>query len=493
MRKVGTEWHGACPACGPGKSGPDKTDRFSVKGDGRFFCRICTPRGGDAVTFLRKFENKSCPEAHRLLDTECDSTTCPVAGKCSQGKKGGPVAPRPLRAPKKKASPEFTPATATTPEEKWRARAEKLIAQANAALLDCPEQLAYLAKRGLPREAVERYRLGWLEKDMYRPRAAWGLPEEISPRTRKPKKLWIPAGIVIPFFSADGAPERIRVRRHKINEGDARYYWVPGSGNDVPVIGEDARGFVVVESDLDAFLVHWHAGDLVGAIPLGSCSPKPKETAMAALRHALAILVALDFEPRENERTGRHENPGGQAARWWLEQFRRAVRWPVPAGKDPGEFYQDHDGDIREWVLGGLPLVFHVDVPTQQEEPAQPVPAPDVEKPETPAPESNPEGLQGGYIRGVSEGGRPYLVAEARDDLPKLREEFPDDIPFHRQELNVLKGRKPEGAVALLGKSVFSEGVVVAVRPVSGDGRPESAKFDPSVQRRKRWEGCHGA
>ncbi|MHB8709839.1 MAG: CHC2 zinc finger domain-containing protein [Desulfuromonadales bacterium] len=488
-KKTAKEWAGPCPACGG-------NDRFLVwVHRDAWHCRGCN-ESGDAVAFLRKFDGKSCPESHTILGKDCDSSSCPVADRCRQGGKQRQrpkPAVKPLHAPAPEApSPAFAPTEATPPAELWRAQADKLIARAHAALLENPEQLAYLAARGLPRAAVERYRLGWLAEDLYRPRAAWGLPPSLRD-DGKPKKLWLPAGIVIPFFDADDHPDRIRIRRPRVKEGECRYYWVPGSGDDVPVLGADARAFAVVESDLDAFLVHWHAGDLVGAIPLGTCSAKPKEAALAALRGALAILVSLDHEPRHNQKTGCHENPGGQASRWWCEQFPRAKRWPTPAGKDPGEFFQDHGGDIRAWVLSGLPPVFRVTAaPPVNTVPAAAVMAAPVAAPVMPAvPEvkSEPVGDHGiqGYLRGVSAQGIPFIVAETPEILARVRAVYPDEVPFLRSEIRHLQGFSPADAHSLLlVKQAFPEALILGSRALAETVGEIAAVYNPARQRLAR-------
>ena len=43
------------------------------------------------------------------------------------------------------------------------------------------------------------------------------------------------------------------------------------------------------------------------------------------------ILVALDF--------GDGDLAGAKGWPWWQGQFSQARRWPVPAGKDPGEAF----------------------------------------------------------------------------------------------------------------------------------------------------------
>jgi DNA primase len=351
----GGEYHSPCPACG----GTDRFHIWPAQGElGTFWCRSCD-KGGDAVKYLRLYEGMSCGAAHAALGKECKANDCAVSGNCRRGKGGGEKRNHSATPEMRRArGAEWQPSEALAPEQAWREHATKLVDTAHEALLAASETLAYLEGRGLPLDAVKRFRLGWLEKDTYRAREAWGLPTELKEGGKK-KKLWLPKGIVIPFF-VDGELHRIRIRRDQVSGNEPRYYWVPGSGNDVVVFNPEANAFVVVETDLDGLMVAYLAGDLVGAVPLGTCSAKPKEAAAMILREALAILVALDFEPRRNERTGQVENPGGQAARWWKENFPRSKRWPPRIGKDPGEDYAAGT-DIRAWILAGLPPAMTIE------------------------------------------------------------------------------------------------------------------------------------
>jgi len=434
-KKTAKEWAGPCPRCGG-------EDRFVVWVD-RWHCRGCERSGeavssGDAIAFLREFENMSCPEAHGALGLDCQSSGCPVFDKCPKGSgQHHRQQPKSVQPAAQKKEQTFTPSVAVPPEQRWQQQAAQLIAKAHTALLDCPEQLDYLASRGLPLEAIQKGQLGWLSEDHYPSRESWGLPE-ILKEDKKPKKMFIPAGILIPFFDNDRNPHRIRIRRSKVREGDARYFWLQGSGDDVPIIGgAGRRGVVVVESDLDGFMVRWQCRDLdVSVIPLGTCSAKPKQQAMASLQKALAILVALDIEPRLNSKTNQPENPGGQASNWWLKQFPRAQRWPVPAGKDPGEYYQDHNGDIRSWVLAGLPPAFHVPKYVGRPKPTLVIP---------------------GHIKGTSLNGHRYIIADKSSDIAELAKHYPDDVIFAPEEISALQGMSREEAeIMLLAKKTFA-------------------------------------
>lgn len=361
LRKSGANHVGKCPVCG----GSDDTTRFVVNSASDFcHCYSCG-FNADPVRFLRQIEGKTCPEAHRILGLTCERAECPVWDKCSRGR--GERTDLPAVAPVRQARPTGPVIhQADTPAEKWQHKAAELVEYAHQRLLDAPDQLAYLAGRGLPVEAVIKYRLGYLPEDYYRARAAWGLPEEISEKTGKPKKLWLPQGIVIPWAdpAGSGSIHRIRIRKQTVWDAkDPRYHWLPGSGNDIICLNPTTRAHAIVESDLDGLLIDWLAGDLVATVPLGSCSTRPKASAFESLRRSRRILVALDFDtPQWSEQKERMVAPGAEACGWWSKTFPDTwKRWPVPQGKDPGEAYQA-GVNLRQWVLDGLPPAMRVQV-----------------------------------------------------------------------------------------------------------------------------------
>lgn len=102
--------------------------------------------------------------------------------------------------------------------------------------------------------------------------------------------------------------------------------------------------WVIVRSESDAELINQDAGDLVGAVALGSVAARPDEALAGRLRGAALILNALDSDVA-----------GAKAHKWWSDHFPQADRWPVPGGKDPGD-YRKAGGDIRAWIRAGLPL-----------------------------------------------------------------------------------------------------------------------------------------
>jgi hypothetical protein len=309
-----------------------------------------------------------CKEAHAYLNQECDHSACPVFEKC---RGGAPIhGPRAATAvvPAQKTHNQPAASDPRRPSEIWQASAAKLVATCHERLLATQAALNYLAARGIDQASIKKHILGWLEEEntlhcIFRPRASWGLPP-VSNEQGKEKKLWIPRGIIIPTFCGESI-DRIRIRRPNgdlRDKNDPKYIAIEGSGNHVTSLNPSSRAQIAVESDLDAILINSHAGDIVGAIPLTSCTVKPWQSnciASTSCDRAAVILVSLDFDPVTiNERTGHAISPGGDNAAYWLARYPQSVRWPVPAGKDPGEAYQK-GVDIRAWIIAGLPISLH--------------------------------------------------------------------------------------------------------------------------------------
>ncbi len=401
LRKASTtkggEYHGACPLCGDGGKGRD-SDRFHVWPEqgthGTFWCRVCD-KAGDAIEFLRIRDGLSFKEACAQLNIQPQQ----------------PADQRPRG---------FVPSPTAPPVETWSIKAAALVEYCHAALLADDEQLIWLALRGIGRDLVERYRLGWLAKDRWRERTAWGLVAQLK-ENGTAKKLWLPAGLVIPIFEA-GQVVQLRIRRPAPEHGP-RYYVVPGSSRQ-PLVTRSAEAYVIVESGLDAILLDGVAGDLVGVVALGNDTIKPPTDLFETLQRALHISVSLDSDtPRRNSVTGAMEIPGAKASRWWLEQFEQAERVPVVGGKDPGEVFQA-GGDLRTWVLAGLPPRFHV-APL-------PVAGGDAPRPEE---ELRAEAGELEYVKQLADG-REITVTNCRQRWSELTEE--GKIVFSENELTRL-------------------------------------------------------
>lgn len=332
-QKTGSEFGGPCPSCGG-------NDRFCIwsggqgkHGLGRFYCRGCGLQG-DAIQFLREFQGLGYGAACRALGLT-------LAAPSGQRAPREPGASAP-------ATPAWTPKAGELPNAQWQSQARKLIPWAAQRLQATPDALTWLtAERGLTPETAARFHVGWLPKDLYRDRAAWGLSPTYKPNGKR-RMLWLPHGLVLPVFDASGTPARIKFRRPKPGKDEPKYLYLPSEPkNTAPlVITGEGAAWIVVESELDGLLLAQEAGDLVNVLALGSASLRPDAEAHARLDAAPFILVALDAD-----------DAGDKAAwTWWTTHYppEKVRVWPVPEGKDPTDAWRA-GWDLRAWITGGLP------------------------------------------------------------------------------------------------------------------------------------------
>ena len=341
--KRGAVYHSACPRCG----GEDRFSSFPEQGDGgTWWCRGCD-KSGDLIEFLKHVDGLSYPEALKRLGIEREREARRLPG--------------PVQPPAKDES--FTGVARDLPPELWREKAHKLWLNAHNDLFYRDDVQTWLAARGISQSGIILGRLGFLggENDKncyYRPRGAWGLPKEekrLSDGRVVDKKLWIPRGLLLPTF----LNHEVVAMRVRLPEADRRamnfstpYYVVPGSAAlplalvDERVTGPP-RAWVIVESQLDAVAV---AEACVGpdrTLPVGAAAVlsntgKPDPALHLKLAAAERILVALDYD-----------QPGTRGWNWWKDTYPNAERWPVPEGKDPGD-YAKLGGSLFKWIEEGL-------------------------------------------------------------------------------------------------------------------------------------------
>ena len=327
----GAEWHGQCPGCGG-------TDRFHVwpdqnDGQGSYWCRQCGKKG-DLIQWFRDFEGMSFPEACRAAGRDLPECR---GFRQDAGIRAGGFEPKPAAPP------------LGVDRERWACHAERFVDRCHRFMIESAVGMDHLAGRGIDREMVEKYRLGWHAGEngkncAFRDRSAWGLPPE-KKADGTLKKLWIPRGLVIPFVTG-GRVARVKIRRPKADRTPAfklPYHFMPGGVRDMMTTSVGRKVFVIVEAELDAVAVDGAAGDLVGAVAIGTSDAKPDAALFTHLEAAHKILVATDADAA-----------GVSAWAWWRETFPRAVRWPVPAGKDPGDAVAA-GVNLRAWILAGLP------------------------------------------------------------------------------------------------------------------------------------------
>ncbi len=270
----GGEWAGPCPFCGG-------NDRFRVWPEqgttGKFWCRGCG-KHGDGIQFLRDRDGLGYREACDRLGVMPSLSWKP--GHRTERTTGNGTA--------------WTPREATTPGATWQEKAGAFLGacQKNLAGSSGSDCRAFLTGRGLKPETIERAGLGWNPADRYESRDAWGLPPETN--EGKSKKVWLPAGLVIPCL-AGGRVIRLRVRRPNPGDGP-RYVIVPGSASSPLTLGH-GEAWTVVESELDGLLINQEAGDLAGVVALGNAQARPDQETHRALK-AAGLLLMGDLQPR---------------------------------------------------------------------------------------------------------------------------------------------------------------------------------------------------
>lgn len=321
----GGEFHSACPACGEG------VDRFVIWPEAnQYWCRRCGV-GGDAIQFCRDFMNMSFHEARRKLnDTSRLHSQCQL---------------------KKRPAYERL-SVVQDPPKIWQNKALIFVEWSHKQLERTPAIMKELCERGFQDRTIGQYKLGYAinlfssnSQDFFRERSEWGLPCEYKSGGNA-KKLWLPAGLVIPTMSKDGSVYKLKIRRREWYPDDPlpKYVEISGSKLCPSIYGDPANQVaMVLESELDAMLIQQEAKDLCFCIALGGVTKKPDALTNRLLNESKLILWSLD-----NDEAGR------KAALWWRESYPHLKFWPVSIGKSPGDAFKDHGVNLRDWILRGL-------------------------------------------------------------------------------------------------------------------------------------------
>jgi hypothetical protein len=199
----------------------------------------------------------------------------------------------------------------------------------------------YLRRRGLRDETIRAARLGFWDTDTYRSGIFEGA------------KVWIPQGIIIPWFD-EGSVVAVNVRRPGVRKGggghgprspddpkNRKYHMLKGSrrtiypGRHVPVPGSP---LVLAEGELDTLLLNQELAGLVPAVTLGSASDRrPRPEVLLAMSVAAPWFVSGDSD-----------EAGMAAAESWLARSARCRRVMPPHGKD---WTDAHRGgvNLRRW------------------------------------------------------------------------------------------------------------------------------------------------
>lgn len=352
VKRQGNGWNGPCPLCG---GEPGKSDRFMVwpersdnLGDacakngikGIWSCRQCSA-SGDTIAYLMKIDGMTFKEALGELGIE--------GIKMPYRRRKAPA------EPVNHMANSWTPKVQAQPVMEWQGRALKLVEEAEKKIWNNTPAIKWLKARGICEEAIRKYRIGYLEEESekyhgrFRPRKSFGLPSKNGQDGRVHDKLFIPRGILIPTFGNEGSILNLRIRRHKadLNENRSKYMELEGSYHGPLFLPSSLPRplavYFITEAELDAMLIHYASGGVVGAVAVRTNRGKPDASCNTCLEAASRICVALDYD-----------NAGAEGCDFWEEKYANSIRWPVPEGKDPGDAFA-LGVDIREWIEASLP------------------------------------------------------------------------------------------------------------------------------------------
>lgn len=316
---AGGEYHSECPECGG-------IDRFYIQPHkqmknckGYFCCRKCGT-SGDAIEFARKFLNFTFQQAIQEI-----GAVIPDSHSFLQALT---------------RSSAFKPAVLRKPKMQWLSQATEFVNESHRQLLNNHEILNYLYNRGIPLNSIIKYKLGWSDSDQFFERSTWGLSEEYNRRGNL-KKLFIPRGIVIPSIDKSGEVIRLKIRRSSwtINDKLPKYMIIPGGMNGLSVLEGSKDSVIVVESELDAYLLHAISSDFATIVSVGGNIKTPDNVVDRLAKSTHKLLINYD------------NDSGGEAMlAKWKKLYSHAIPCPTPMGKDIGEAFAQ-GFDVKSWLM----------------------------------------------------------------------------------------------------------------------------------------------
>ena len=320
----GGEYHSACPSCG-GK------DRFVLQPNkkmkncyGGYWCRQCNIHG-DVIQFCKEFLGLSFKEAVVYADADI---------------------PEQENKFLRKESHIMQPCLLNSPSEKWMQKALLLVEYAHAQIWTRSDVLKRLMRRGLPAEAIRKYKIGFWTDECFCDRIEWGLGEEMDANGNL-RRIWLPEGIVIPIFDKNNVV-RLKIRRNKWKEGDdcAKYIAISGSMNGLSLIGDIRKlVMIVVESELDAYALHYVVGDFAFIVAVGSNIKNPDNVTDRLVKEKKDVLICHD-----------NDAAGKKMLEKWVRLYPHVTACSTENGKDIGEAIE-MGVNVRAWILSKVNLI----------------------------------------------------------------------------------------------------------------------------------------
>ena len=324
LRKMGAEYHGACPFCGGVDRPGNPSDRFWVNvnpRDGRQYFHCRNPKckaHGDGIGWYRSAPggNMTYDEARRAV--------------------GAPPGPARTRAVPASSTPSWAPLD--PPTAAWQHAADAFVVRCAAALWSPAGAMVlnYLREhRALTDDTIRQARIGWHD-----PGAPSAMLDDIGRAFR---------GITIPRWYG-GALWSVNIRRPKADTGGDkrnRYRSLAGSrvkalynGNALitPSRRRTLHTAIVCGGEFDTLVTQQSAPPGVAVVTLGGEQTGPDPEALAALE-GMAIYVALDAD-----------ETGERGAATWAAALPNAIRVYPPNGAKDMTDAARAGADLTQWV-----------------------------------------------------------------------------------------------------------------------------------------------
>lgn len=232
-----------------------------------------------------------------------------------------------------------TPDPAISPPTLWQETASTFMQWAHANLVSADNKHAvdYMLNRKISLPTLQKYKIGYNPKVLYRQRLKWGLSDEES------TSLVIPEGIVIPYY-VDNAIWKIEIRstegknKHTI-AGSANAIW----GLDNIDINKPA---MLTEGVINGLTIAEYGEGYIQPIALGAITHARKVKFMSKMSSVVVVMISTDSDIA-----------GESGAIWWKEVLaHNSIRWK-PLFGDINEMAMKEQ-DIKQWLNTGLDFAF---------------------------------------------------------------------------------------------------------------------------------------
>jgi len=317
----GGVYKGPCPMCGG-------DDRFTVTPNdsygGSYICNQCD-FAGDKIKYLRDFRGMSYFEACAELNIKPKLTY--QTSRDLLDKQNKPHEPKEI----------------PNPPPTWQKKSTDLTFAFYKNLLSAPgkQYRDFLTKeKSLTIQTIQKARLGFNPSGMKFIKQIFGLPEIPDDKNT----VWIALGIVIPYFLNEQLI-RNRVRQENPSPGFGRYLMQTGSSSTFFIYPNweplGLKPVVIVEAELDGWLLWQECSDLINVIASGSSNNYPCIISDGRIKDCSQVYV-----------WGDNDEAGSKMNSWYEKQY-SAIPIHTSIGEDVSHA-SSRGLNIREFIIQQL-------------------------------------------------------------------------------------------------------------------------------------------